>query len=248
MCWSKSRIELCHHQYTMRCRSFIDRAVKRRDAGKDRKAALYADDESEDEDERAFSTDATLELMTRLRELLIISASQGWRIFDDGISQDPYMQRTSSGGRFSSPFRRSLQPGGKHATSTGLLTQCISAIASVVSEDCRFQIASPSPSRPPYALQAVTLEVAQFLLHTYRRASEIVSQIVFALIPAFSTFPREMHARLLAFFEECVTRNALEELSLIQGVRGIKSAQGKRSKCLFPPLYLISGIRSSAAN
>ncbi|KAH7867873.1 uncharacterized protein C8R40DRAFT_889938 [Lentinula edodes] len=240
--------------------SFIDRAVKRRDAGKDRKAALYADDESEDEDERAFSIDATLELMTRLRELLIISASQGWRIFDDGISQDPYMQRTSSGGRFSSPFRRSLQPRGKRSrspspdpkardtTSTGLLTQCISAIASVVSEDCRFQIASPSPSRPPYALQAVTLEVAQFLLHTYRRASEIVSQIVFALIPAFSTFPREMHARLLAFFEECVTRNALEELSLIQGVRGIKSAQGKRSKSVFPPLYLISGIRSSAAN
>ncbi|KAH7871820.1 uncharacterized protein C8R40DRAFT_1256268 [Lentinula edodes] len=222
--------------------SFIDRAVKRRDAGKDRKAALYADDESEDEDERVFSTDTTLELMTRLRELLIISASQGWRIFDDGISQDPYMQRTSSGGRFSSPFRRSLQPGGKRSrspspdpkardtTSTGLLTQCISAIASVVSEDCRFQIASPSPSRPPYALQAVTLEVAQFLLHTYRRASEIVSQIVFALIPAFSTFPREMHARLLAFFEECVTRNALEELSLIQGVRGLKSAQGPRQQ------------------
>ncbi|KAJ3920293.1 hypothetical protein F5877DRAFT_77276 [Lentinula edodes] len=181
--------------------------------------------------------------MTRLRELLIISASQGWRIFDDGISQHPYMQRTSSSSRFSSPFQRSLQPGGKRSrspspdpkaratTSTGLLTQCISAIASVVSEDCRFQIASPSPSRPPYALQAFTLEVAQFLLHSYRRPSEIVSQIVFALIPAFSTFPRKMHARLLAFFEECVTRNALEELSLIQGVRGLKSAQGKRSKC-----------------
>ncbi|KAJ4487923.1 hypothetical protein J3R30DRAFT_3280032 [Lentinula aciculospora] len=223
--------------------SFIGRVVKRKDTGKDVKAAIYADDESDDEDEGTFSTDATLELMTRLRDLLIISASQGWQIFDDGMSQDPYMQRTSSGGRFSSPFRRSLQPGGKRSrspspgstaretTSTGggLLTQCISAISSVISEDCRFRIASPSPSRPPYSLQAVTLEVSQFLLHAYRHASEIVSQIVFALIPAFTTFPKEMHARLLAFFEECVTRSALEELSLIQGTRDIKSSQGKRS-------------------
>ncbi|KAJ3801305.1 hypothetical protein GGU11DRAFT_741651 [Lentinula aff. detonsa] len=220
--------------------SFIGRAVKRKYTGKDGKVALYSADESEDEDEGAFSTDSTLELMTRLRDLLTLSAKKGWQIFDDGLSQDPYMHRTSSGGRFSSPFRRSLQPGGKRSrspspdpraqgsTPTGLLTKCILAISSVVSEDCRFQISSPSPSRPPYALQAITLEVAQFLLHAYRHTSEIVSQIAFAVIPAFSTFPREMHARLLAFFEECVTRNALEELRSIQGAGDVTSSQGEQ--------------------
>ncbi|KAJ3845083.1 hypothetical protein F5878DRAFT_655339 [Lentinula raphanica] len=218
--------------------SFIGRAVNRKHSRKEGKAAVYADDESEDEDEGVFSTDSTLDLMTRLRDLLLISAKQGWELFDDDSSQDAYMHRTSSGGRFSSPFRRSLQPGGKRSrspspdprarrsTPTGLLTQCILAISSVISEDCRFQIASPSPSRPPYALQAITLEVAQFLLHTYRHTSEVVSQLVFAVIPAFSTFPREMHARLLAFFEECVARNALEELGSIQAIRDVAYSQG----------------------
>lgn len=247
--------------------SFIGRAVKRKNTAKDGKSAPNADNESEDEDEGIFSTDATFELMTRLRDLLTISASQGWQIFDDGyafrfmkwrsilnspcsVSQDSDMRRTSSGGRFSSPFRRSvntLQPGGKRSrspspargiqsNSTGLLSQCIRAISSVVAEDCRFRIASPRPSRPPFALQAVTLEVAQFLLHTHRHTSEVVSQVVFALIPAFSTFPKEMHVRLLAFFEECVTRNALEQLSLIQGahdIPSVKSLQGKLCESLF---------------
>ncbi|KAF9075268.1 hypothetical protein BDP27DRAFT_1315801 [Rhodocollybia butyracea] len=217
--------------------SLIGRAVKRKVTEKDGNGKPIPDDESEDEDEGIFSTDATFELMTRLRDLLVISASQGWQIFEDSISQDN-MQRTYSGGRFSSPFRRSvnnLQLGGKRSrspspdpraqrTSTSLLSQCISALSSVVSEDCRFRIASPRPSRPPYALQAVTLQVAEFLLHAHRHTSEVVSQVVFALIPAFSTFPKEMHSRLLAFFEECVIRNALEELSLIQGARDIAPA------------------------
>ncbi|KIK57795.1 hypothetical protein GYMLUDRAFT_228917 [Collybiopsis luxurians FD-317 M1] len=211
-------------------RSFIGRTLKRKNTETE-------DDDSEDENDGIFSTDATFELMTRLRDLLIISASQGWQIFDDGMSQNYNVYRTSSGGRFSSPFRRSgLQPSGKRSrspspdpraqgSSPSLLSQCISAISSVVSDDCRFRIASPRPSRPPFALQAVTLEVAQFLLHTHRRSSEIVSEIVYALIPAFSTFPKEMHARLLAFFEDCVVRNALEELSSIQGAQDIPTAK-----------------------
>jgi hypothetical protein len=42
------------------------------------------DDEGEEDDGRVFSTDATLELMTQLRDVLIISAAQGWQIFDEG--------------------------------------------------------------------------------------------------------------------------------------------------------------------
>ena len=49
--------------------------------------ANQADAEDDDEDEpigREFSTDRTFELMTQLREVLILSVSQGWQIFEDG--------------------------------------------------------------------------------------------------------------------------------------------------------------------
>lgn len=132
-------------------------------------------------------------------------------------------------GKVSSPFRRSLYATGKRARSpspgpggrvksTELLSRCISILASVVSEDCRFKITSPRPTRPPNALQALTLKVAQFLLHVHRNNPKIVSQIAFALIPAFFTFPPEMHARLLAFFEESILRGILENLRQAQGV------------------------------
>src|SRR5882762_4096442 len=131
-----------------------------------------------------------------------------------------------------SPFRlrrNSLQIGGdRRARSPSparsgsvqapqLLSQCISILASVVSEDCRFKISSPRPSRPPNALQAVVLDVAQFLINTQRHDPKIISEIAFALIPAFSTFHIEMQPRLLAFFEEGIIRGVLEDLGKTQG-------------------------------
>lgn len=130
-----------------------------------------------------------------------------------------------------SPFRisrnrNSLQPSGRRSrspspmpagTSPELLRQCISLLASVVMEDCRFQTRSPRPSRPPNSLQALILDVSQFLLHTHRHDPKIVSEIGLAMIPAFSTFPPEMHTRLLAFFEDGVIRNILEELKRARG-------------------------------
>ncbi|KAJ6630829.1 hypothetical protein B0H10DRAFT_1938967 [Mycena sp. CBHHK59/15] len=157
------------------------------------------DDETDEDDGRIFSTDATLELMTQLRDVLIISAAQGWQIFDE--SSVPEAGRRDSNNK--SPFRisrnrNSLQPAGRRSrspspvpptTSPELLSQCISIIASVVLEDCRFQTFSPRPSRPPHSLQALTLDVAQ----------------------------REMHVRLLAFFEEGVIRSILEDLRRARG-------------------------------
>lgn len=45
------------------------------------------EDEEEDRD-RVFSTDSTLELMTQLKDVLIISIAQGWLIFDDEYGID----------------------------------------------------------------------------------------------------------------------------------------------------------------
>jgi hypothetical protein len=136
------------------------------------------------------------------------------------------------GGKPSSPFRRSrnsLRPEGRRSRSPSpargkqvqapeLLSLCISILASVVLEDCRYKISSPRPSRPPNALQALCLDIAQFLLHAHRHDPKIISRIGFAMIPAFSTFQPEMYIRLLTFFEEGVIRGVLRDLSQIQGI------------------------------
>jgi hypothetical protein len=152
-------------------------------------------------------------------------------------SSERIKDRRGSGGR--SPFRlrrNSLQVGGGRRSRSPsparggsvqapeLLSQCISVLASVVSEDCRFKISSPRPSRPPNALQAVVLDVALFLIHTQRHDPKIISQIAFALIPAFSTFHIEMQPRLLAFFEEGIIRDVLEDLSRTQGAGQIEAS------------------------
>ncbi|KAJ7449837.1 hypothetical protein FB451DRAFT_1286715 [Mycena latifolia] len=183
------------------------------------------DDEDDEDDGRVFSTDATLELMTQLRDVLIISAAQGWQIFNEGSVPESRSSNNKSPFRISRN-RNSLQPSGRRSrspspaatgTSPELLSQCISILASVVFEDCRFQTHSPRPSRPPNSLQALVLDVSQFLIHTHRHEPKIVSEIGLALIPAFSTFQPEMHVRLLAFFEDGVIRSILEDLGRARG-------------------------------
>lgn len=136
----------------------------------------------------------------------------------------------AAGERSSSPFRRSRVSfhGGKSSRSPPpskevmqvpeLLSLCLSVLTSVVAEDCRYKIISPRPSRPPNALQALTINVAQLLIHANRHDARVISQIGFAMIPAFSTFHPELHPRLLSFFEENLIRPALQHLRQMQGV------------------------------
>lgn len=208
------------------------------------------DDDSDDGGEGVFTTDVTYDLMLQLKDVLIMSAAQGWHIFDDGcvpsitacrVSSQfykpyprslPEKDHSEKTEKPTSPFRRSrnsLQPGGRRSQSTSpsrgkqvqapeLLSLSISILATVVLEDCRYKISSPRPSRPPNALQALSLDTAQYLLHAHRHDPQIISSIGFAMIPAFSTFQPEMHTRLLAFFEDGVIRGILRDLSQIQGV------------------------------
>ena len=104
-----------------------------------------------------------------------------------------------------------------------LLSQCISILGSIIAEDCRYKVASPRPSRPPNTLQFVSLDVARFLLYTHRHDPRVVSQIGFALLPAFLSFGPEMHTRLLQFFDEGVLGNLLADLRVLQGTRQLTS-------------------------
>ncbi|KAI0306458.1 hypothetical protein B0F90DRAFT_1808156 [Multifurca ochricompacta] len=172
------------------------------------------DQDGEDGPERAFSPDLAFDLMNRLRDVLMISLSHQWQIFNESEDLDVTVP--------SSPFRRrrrsaSIDP--KHLTysrieSTELLSQCISVLQSIVSEDCRFPLTPPRPSRPPNSLQAISLDIALLLVHMHAKSATIISQVGFALLPAFSTFRAEMHPRLLLFFEGMLRNMLLEERQL----------------------------------
>ncbi|KAF5365590.1 hypothetical protein D9758_003325 [Tetrapyrgos nigripes] len=204
---------------------------------------LLSEEEDEDEGSEVFSTDETFELMMKLRDLLATCDEQNIPIFDDSSFNDGEVHRETSG-KSRSPFRRSvntLQPGGRRSRSpspafgsrmnpSDLLSKCISVLSSVIKEDCRFKMSSPRPSRPPYALHAVTLDVAEFLLkfQIRRLDSKFIQQLAFALMPAFSTFPRATHARLLVFFEGCLIRGALQQLRSNQEAENMLQSNSER--------------------
>ncbi|TDL27495.1 hypothetical protein BD410DRAFT_782583 [Rickenella mellea] len=186
---------------------------------------ISVDDQSDDEEttETVFSTDVTFDLMNQLKDVLLIAHLQKWLIFDDGVSNRDLepderasfrFRRTS----FQSTNRRSRSPSPRHGQHhrPGLLSACIAILASVVSEDCRFQISSPKLMRPPYVLQALTLDVAQFLVYTHRNTPKVLYTIGLAMIPAFSSFKAGMQRRLLAFFEESLITVMLQNLKEFQ--------------------------------
>ncbi|EAU88627.2 hypothetical protein CC1G_12019 [Coprinopsis cinerea okayama7 len=188
-----------------------------------------ADEDEEEEDPQSFSTEATFDLLLQLKDLLSMSLSQGWHIFEEDQSQDSTFKPKEEV-KSASLLRRSRQSfSGKRSRSSSptgsrqqvrvpeLLSLCIAVLSSIIYEDCRFQIISPRPSRPPNALQALSLAVAQFLIHTHRHDPKVISRIGFAVIPAFSTFQPEMHGRLISFFETSVIRGILESLRHAQG-------------------------------
>lgn len=121
----------------------------------------------------------------------------------------------------SSPFRRrrrsaSIDPRRYRIESTELLSQCISILQSIISEDCRFPLTPPRPFRPPNSLQAISLDIALLLVHMHATSHAVVSQVGFALLPAFITFKAEMYPRLLLFFESML-RGMLHEERRFRG-------------------------------
>ncbi|KAI0062284.1 hypothetical protein BV25DRAFT_1804358 [Artomyces pyxidatus] len=195
------------------------------------------DSDSDEEIDTGFSPDVALDLMNRLRDVLTISLAQQWQIFHDGSSTRRSSTRGSKGydevnPRLSpSPFRlrrrsrdassRSPSPSPDDVSQAPeLLSQCISILHSIVSEDCRHQLSSPRLLRPPNALQAISLDVAQLLIHMHQNSPAIISQVGFALLPALATFRAEMHFRLLSLFEEGILRGVLSQAREIQGLDG----------------------------
>jgi hypothetical protein len=97
-----------------------------------------------------------------------------------------------------------------------LLEELLSILSEVVLEDCRFKVTQISLFLPPNALQGVTIEVASVLARLHRSSPNILSQIAFSMLPAFSTFNPSIHERLMRFFEQDLIRPMLIRLADIR--------------------------------
>ncbi|PPQ66076.1 hypothetical protein CVT26_010818 [Gymnopilus dilepis] len=230
--------------------------VSGRQASRQERHSNIAQDDSDDESTDIFTTDDTIDLMVQLLDVLTLSIAQGWPIFDersvllaecirDGLvsqqnSVSPYSQEDfrerEKDLKVPSPFRRprsvskrsrSPSPTPGHINVSGLLSLCIAVLKSVVLEDCRYRVASPRPSRPPNALQGLTLNVAQFIIHNHRHSPRIISQIAFAMVPAFYTFSPSMYTRLLLFFRSSVLNTVLKSLKHLRGPIAKSSLQSR---------------------
>ncbi|PCH38065.1 hypothetical protein WOLCODRAFT_136025 [Wolfiporia cocos MD-104 SS10] len=186
-----------------------------------------SDSDSDNEEKAIYTTDSTLDLMNKLREVLVMAANHQWDILNDSSmfvesrsssekSKDSFRRRRSGGsGRRNRSHSRTQSATSEVDGPTKaphLLMRCLSILASIVKEDCRYRVASPRPSKPPYALQAVTLDIAQLVIFLHRDDAHTVSQVALAVIPAFYTFGARMHGRLLAFFHHVVLGHTLNDV------------------------------------
>lgn len=164
------------------------------------------------------------------------------------LSSPQSQDRSSIDQKFASSFRRSrhsLSPSGRRSRSPSpafasnsaqgseLLTECISMLSSIILEDCRFKYRPISLTHPPNALQALVLLITRFLVFKHRHDPKTVYLLLVALTPAFSTFGKEMHLRLLSFFEEVVVI-ILEIMDQSVDAKEQKKADGKLSLSCCP--------------
>ncbi len=216
--------------------------IPRQSTSRTNSEAQQPDLDGEDNSARVFSPDMAYDLMNRLRDVLMISLSHKWQIFNDkwvlkrlsAISLLTHGSYSTSAAVFgggddsalpSSPFRRrrrgaSIDVRYSRIESTELLSQCIFVLQSIVSEDCRYPLSPPRPSRPPNSLQAVSLDIALLLVHMHAKSDTVISQVGFALLPAFITFKAEMHPRLILFFEGILQDMLHEERHLCSRLTG----------------------------
>lgn len=150
---------------------------------------------------------------------------------DNSVPSSPFRRRRRSAS--SDPRRLSSYK----IESTELLSQCLSILQSIISEDCRFPLTPPRPFRPPNSLQAISLDIALLLVHMHATSHAVVSQVGFALLPAFITFKAEMYPRLLLFFEN-VLRGMLHEERKLRGF--VKDGAAPYTTPCSPDIFLIT--------
>lgn len=193
-------------------------------------------------DDGSFSTSSTLDLMTQMRDILVLARKQGWDILAAKyaclslLSIGPLLtypssprqnrqpsSRSSPNGQGTTPFRRRRSRADpkssrlNNANGLDLRSECVALLEDVVMEDCRYKVAPPTLMKPPYALQAVCLDIGVALMEE-TPSPETLAAVGEALLPAFDSFDPILLPRLLACFDNGIVRPMLRELTKLQGI------------------------------
>ena len=126
------------------------------------------------------------------------------------------MRRSSiSPGQRSRSSSPSTHDATNHAT---ILARCLNVLSSIIQEDCRFRVSRARPSKPPFALQLLAVNIARLLASFNWRRPLVISSIGSIMVTAFYSFPSTMHTMLLEFFENSLLRPTLGDMRPVQAL------------------------------
>jgi hypothetical protein len=84
-------------------------------------------------------------------------------------------------------------------------------LADIVLNDCRYQIAPPKPSRPPYALHSITIDIAILLVQQDNRNLAWLYEMGMTMLPAFDVFPPgPLIGKLLTLYIDWIIPNLIK--------------------------------------
>jgi hypothetical protein len=94
----------------------------------------------------------------------------------------------------------------------GEMSVIVDTLADIVMNDCTYLVSTPKPSRPPYALHSVVVDIAIVLVQHDNRNLAWLYEIGMTLLPAFDVFPSgPLTGKLLILYLDWIIPNLIIE-------------------------------------
>ncbi|CAH1761786.1 14909_t:CDS:10 [Entrophospora sp. SA101] len=115
--------------------------------------------------------------------------------------ESPFSSRDPSPNRGRSPSpSRYIQDIPFIKKGSTILNSILEVLYDIVHNDCRYKITSPRPTRPPNALQAITLDVARLLVNQNPYSPVWLYELGMTMLPGFNYFGDVLRSKLLIFY------------------------------------------------
>ncbi|KAL1919528.1 uncharacterized protein VTP21DRAFT_2221 [Calcarisporiella thermophila] len=155
----------------------------------------------------SYTNDETVELVMQFREVLLNYRNFGWSL---GSYRRRYGGTPASSRGHSpptSPQREGVGgngaiPGKQQDSEDDILARALEIFSELVELDARYRVANPRPTRPPYILQSLVLDLAMLLLEQDANNTTWLVDIGVSLIPAFGYFELGLCGKLLGIYCE----------------------------------------------